>query len=51
MSLMSGVVVCLAVFGAVRLCSVLAGLRLCLVWRASWKFVHVALCTIKRDLM
>ncbi|XP_044046182.1 long-chain fatty acid transport protein 1-like [Siniperca chuatsi] len=55
MLLMSGVIVCLAVFGAVRLlslpwlCSLLAGLGLCVVW--SWKFIHVALRTIKRDLM
>ncbi|XP_076584824.1 long-chain fatty acid transport protein 1-like [Chaetodon auriga] len=42
MNLMSGVMVCLGVFVAVRLCSLLAG---------SWKFIHVALCTIKRDLM
>ncbi|XP_070838113.1 long-chain fatty acid transport protein 1-like [Chaetodon trifascialis] len=42
MNLMSGVIVCLSVFVVVRLCSLLA---------RSWKFIHVALCTIKRDLM
>ncbi|XP_033480303.2 long-chain fatty acid transport protein 1-like [Epinephelus lanceolatus] len=57
MHLMSGVTMCLGVFGAIRLlslpwlCSLLAGLGFCVVWRGSWKFIHVALCTIKRDLM
>ncbi|XP_070711238.1 long-chain fatty acid transport protein 1-like [Pempheris klunzingeri] len=57
MNRMSGVMVCLGVFGAVRLlplpwlCSLLAGLGLCMAWRASRSFIHVALCTIKRDLM
>ncbi|XP_054460672.1 long-chain fatty acid transport protein 1-like [Anoplopoma fimbria] len=57
MHLMSAVTGCLAVFGAVRLlslpwlCSLLAGLGLFMVWRGSWKFLHVALRTIKRDLM
>ncbi|XP_070770174.1 long-chain fatty acid transport protein 1-like [Enoplosus armatus] len=57
MDLMSGVIVCLGVFGAVRLlslpwlCSLLAGLGLCVGWRGSWKYIHVALRTIKRDLM
>ncbi|XP_019119427.2 long-chain fatty acid transport protein 1 [Larimichthys crocea] len=57
MNLMSGVMVCLGVLGAVRLlslpwlCSLLAGLGFCMVCRGSWKFIHVALHTIKRDLM
>ncbi|XP_059191959.1 long-chain fatty acid transport protein 1-like isoform X2 [Centropristis striata] len=57
MHVMSGVTLCLSVFGAVRLFSLpwlyslLAGLGLCMVWRGSWKFIHVAVCTIKRDLM
>uniref|UniRef100_A0A4W6DGV7 long-chain-fatty-acid--CoA ligase n=1 Tax=Lates calcarifer TaxID=8187 RepID=A0A4W6DGV7_LATCA len=57
MNLMSGVIVCLSVFGAVKLlslpwlCSLLAGLGLCMAWRGSWKFIYVALHTIKRDLM
>ncbi|XP_029291668.1 long-chain fatty acid transport protein 1-like isoform X1 [Cottoperca gobio] len=57
MPLMSGVTACLSMFGAARLlslpwlCSLLAGLGLCVVWRGSWKFIHVALHTIKRDLM
>uniref|UniRef100_A0A8C9YDD6 long-chain-fatty-acid--CoA ligase n=1 Tax=Sander lucioperca TaxID=283035 RepID=A0A8C9YDD6_SANLU len=52
-----GVTAFLSVFGAVRLlslpwlCSLLGGLGLCMVWRGSWKFIHVALRTIKRDLM
>ncbi|XP_056264277.1 long-chain fatty acid transport protein 1-like [Pseudoliparis swirei] len=33
------------------LCSLLAGLGLLMFWTGSWKFLHVALCTIKRDLM
>lgn len=43
----------LGVFGAVwlpRLCSLLAGLGLCIMWRRSWRFLRVALSTIKRDL-
>eukprot|EP00064_Thunnus_orientalis_P021040 superscaffoldBa00006145_g21194 len=57
MCVMSGVVMCLGVFGAVRwlpltwLCSLLAGLGLFMAWRGSWKFIHVALRTIRRDLM
>ncbi|XP_075946886.1 long-chain fatty acid transport protein 1-like [Anarhichas minor] len=57
MHLMSGVTACLAVFGADRLlslpwlCSLLAGLGLLVVWRGSWNYLHVALRTIKRDLM
>ncbi|GAA6220143.1 long-chain fatty acid transport protein 1-like [Lates japonicus] len=57
MNLMSGVIVCLSVLGAVKLlslpwlCSLLAGLGLCMAWRGSWKFIYVALHTIKRDLM
>ncbi|XP_071361338.1 long-chain fatty acid transport protein 1-like isoform X3 [Trachinotus anak] len=57
MHLMSGVTVCLSVLWAVKLlslpwlCSLAAGLGLCLAQRASWKFIHVALCTLKRDLM
>ncbi|XP_067438688.1 long-chain fatty acid transport protein 1-like [Thunnus thynnus] len=57
MCVMSGVVLCLGVFGAVRwlpltwLCSLLAGLGLFMAWRGSWKFIHVALRTIRRDLM
>lgn len=47
----------LGVFGAVwllclpKLCSLLAGLGLRIMWRRSWRFLHVALRTIKRDLM
>ncbi|KAM9856956.1 long-chain fatty acid transport protein 1-like [Aulostomus maculatus] len=33
------------------LCSAVVGLLLCLAWRGSWKFIHIALSTIKRDLM
>nr|AOW69616.1 long-chain fatty acid transport protein 1a [Lateolabrax japonicus] len=57
MNLTSGVMVCLGVFGAGRLLSLpwlfslLAGLGLCMAWRCSWRFIHVALRTIKRDLM
>ncbi|KAI3352950.1 hypothetical protein L3Q82_019517, partial [Scortum barcoo] len=57
MHLRNGLTVCLGVFGAVGLlslpwiCSLLAGLGLCIVWRGSWRFLHVALHTIKRDLM
>ncbi|XP_035516338.1 long-chain fatty acid transport protein 1-like [Morone saxatilis] len=57
MNLMSAVIVCLCVFGAVRLlslpwlCSLLAGLGLCMVRKGSWRFLYVALRTIKRDLM
>lgn len=57
MHLMSGVLVCLCAFGAVRLlslpwfCSLLAGLGLFVVWRGSWKFILVVLRTIKRDLL
>lgn len=57
MHVMSGVVLCLGVFGAARLlplpwlCSLVAGLGLCVTWRGSWRFLHVALSTIKRDLM
>uniref|UniRef100_A0A8C2WGV8 long-chain-fatty-acid--CoA ligase n=1 Tax=Cyclopterus lumpus TaxID=8103 RepID=A0A8C2WGV8_CYCLU len=57
MHLMGGVTACLAGLGADRLlslpglCSLLAGLGILVVWRGSWKFLHVALCTIKRDLM
>ncbi|XP_010777933.1 long-chain fatty acid transport protein 1 [Notothenia coriiceps] len=57
MHLLSGVTACLSVFWDVRLlslpwlCSLLAGLGLCLVWRGSWKFIYIAMCTIKRDLM
>ncbi|XP_040042945.2 long-chain fatty acid transport protein 1-like [Gasterosteus aculeatus] len=47
----------LAVFGAdgllspPGLCSLLVGLVLLFVWKGSWRFLHVALRTIKRDLM
>ena len=57
MPLKRGVIVFLSVFGAVKLLSVpwlfslLAGLGLCMAWGASWKFIRVALYTIKRDLM
>ncbi|XP_040893191.1 long-chain fatty acid transport protein 1-like [Toxotes jaculatrix] len=57
MHLMSGAIVSLSVLGAVKflslpwLCSLLAGLGVLMVWRGSWKFIHVALRTIKRDLM
>ncbi|XP_073323630.1 long-chain fatty acid transport protein 1-like [Pagrus major] len=57
MNVMTGVMVCLGVFGAVGLLSLpwlgslLAGLVVCVVWGGSWKFIHVALRTIKRDLM
>ena len=56
MHVMSGVTACLSVLGAVRLlslpwlCSLVAGLGLCVVCRGSWRFIHVALRTIKRDL-
>ncbi|XP_062286508.1 long-chain fatty acid transport protein 1-like [Scomber scombrus] len=57
MGVMSGIIACLSVFGAARwlsltwLCSLLAGLGLCMAWKGSWKFIHVALHTIIRDLM
>uniref|UniRef100_UPI0037E7B7A3 long-chain fatty acid transport protein 1-like n=1 Tax=Semicossyphus pulcher TaxID=241346 RepID=UPI0037E7B7A3 len=57
MNLMSGVTLLLCVIGAVRLlslpvlCSLMAGLGLCVVWRGSWRFIYVAVCTIRRDLM
>ncbi|XP_042341828.1 long-chain fatty acid transport protein 1-like [Plectropomus leopardus] len=57
MHLVSGVTMCLGVFGAIRLlplpwlCGLLAGLGLCMVCRGSFRFIHVALRTIKRDLM
>lgn len=47
----------LGVFGAVwllclpKLCSLLAGLGLRIMLRRSWRFLRVALRTIKRDLM
>uniref|UniRef100_A0A8D3CDF8 Long-chain-fatty-acid--CoA ligase n=1 Tax=Scophthalmus maximus TaxID=52904 RepID=A0A8D3CDF8_SCOMX len=53
----SGVIVLLGVLGAVKLlslpwlCGLLVGLGMCIAWRGSWKFIHVALCTIKRDMM
>uniref|UniRef100_A0A8C9YHU4 Very long-chain fatty acid transport protein n=1 Tax=Sander lucioperca TaxID=283035 RepID=A0A8C9YHU4_SANLU len=52
MHVMSGVTAFLSVFGAVRLlslpwlCSLLGGLGLCMVWRGSWKFIHVALLCV-----
>ncbi|KAF3687397.1 Long-chain fatty acid transport protein 1 [Channa argus] len=52
----SGVIVCLSVLGAVQLlslpwlCSLSVLLGLCLAWCGSWKFLHIVLCTIKRDL-
>ncbi|KAM3624291.1 uncharacterized protein V6R79_021627 [Siganus canaliculatus] len=57
MDVRSGVVVSLALCGAVSLlyvpwiCSPFAGLCFCLVYKSSWKFLYVALRTIKRDLM
>uniref|UniRef100_A0A3Q3IQ81 Very long-chain fatty acid transport protein n=2 Tax=Monopterus albus TaxID=43700 RepID=A0A3Q3IQ81_MONAL len=54
---MSSVIVCLSVLAAVKwpslpwLCSLSAVLGLCMAWRGSRKFIHVARCTIKRDLM
>ncbi|XP_071783781.2 long-chain fatty acid transport protein 1-like [Centroberyx gerrardi] len=57
MHLMSGITVCLSSIGVIRLFSIhwlwslLAGLGLCVAWRGSWRFLYVALCTIKRDLM
>lgn len=33
------------------LCSLLVGLGLCLVHMGSWKNIHIALHTVKRDLM
>ncbi|XP_051241498.1 long-chain fatty acid transport protein 1 isoform X1 [Dicentrarchus labrax] len=57
MNLTSAVILCLCMFGAVRLlsfpwlCSLLAGLGLCMFWKGSWRFLYVALRTIKRDLM
>ncbi|XP_034544195.1 long-chain fatty acid transport protein 1-like [Notolabrus celidotus] len=57
MNLMSGFIALLIMFGAARLlslpwlCSLLAGLGLCMVCRGSWKFIHIAVCTIRRDLM
>ncbi|XP_040002392.1 long-chain fatty acid transport protein 1-like [Xiphias gladius] len=57
MHLMGSVIVCLSVLGGIKLLSppwlfgLSLGLGLCMAWGASWKFIHVALCTIKRDLM
>uniref|UniRef100_A0A673BBF1 Long-chain-fatty-acid--CoA ligase n=1 Tax=Sphaeramia orbicularis TaxID=375764 RepID=A0A673BBF1_9TELE len=57
MHLIVGVCVCFVVFGAAKLlhlswfCSLLAGLGLYMAQSGSWRFCHVALCTIKRDLM
>ncbi|XP_074549543.1 long-chain fatty acid transport protein 1-like [Halichoeres trimaculatus] len=57
MNLMNGGIVLLVMFGAAQrlslpwLFSLLAGLGLCMVRRGSWKFIHVAVCTIRRDLM
>ncbi|XP_041641255.1 long-chain fatty acid transport protein 1-like [Cheilinus undulatus] len=57
MHLMSGAIALLSVFGAVMLlslpwlCCLWAGLGLFMVWRGSWRFIYVALCTIRRDLM
>ncbi|XP_047432680.1 long-chain fatty acid transport protein 1-like [Mugil cephalus] len=57
MHLASGVLLSLCVLGAVWfpsvpwLCSVSLGLVFCLVWRGSWKNIHVAVRTIKRDLV
>ncbi|KAM7393912.1 hypothetical protein PAMP_020748 [Pampus punctatissimus] len=57
MNLMSGVITCLSVFGVVRcfsltwICSLLAGIGLYMTWSGSWRFINVALRTIKRDLM
>ncbi|CAJ1053199.1 long-chain fatty acid transport protein 1-like [Xyrichtys novacula] len=56
MNLISGVMVLLVVVVARLLslswlCSLLAGLGLCLPSRGSWRFIRVAVCTIKRDLM
>ncbi|XP_029927797.1 long-chain fatty acid transport protein 1-like [Myripristis murdjan] len=54
MDLMGGVAMC---FGVVRLLSVpwvwslLAVWGLCMTCRGSWRFLYIALCTIKRDLM
>ncbi|KAK2815878.1 hypothetical protein Q5P01_026345 [Channa striata] len=54
---MSGAIVCLGVLGAVQLlflpwiCNLSVVLGLCLAWTGSWKFIHIVLCTIKRDLM
>ncbi|XP_034044814.1 long-chain fatty acid transport protein 1-like [Thalassophryne amazonica] len=53
----SDVLACFGFFGVLRLfCvpwfwSLLAGLGIFVAWRGSWKFIYVALCTIKRDLM
>ncbi|KAM8879303.1 long-chain fatty acid transport protein 1-like [Spinachia spinachia] len=53
---MRAVPACPALFGAdgllslPGLCSLLVGLGLFLVWKGSWKFLHVAVRTIKRDL-
>ncbi|KAM3864606.1 long-chain fatty acid transport protein 1-like [Diretmus argenteus] len=57
MPLMSGITVCLTSMGVTSLFSVpwiwslLVGLGLCITWRGSWRFLYVALCTMKRDLM
>ncbi|XP_069570656.1 long-chain fatty acid transport protein 1-like [Brachyistius frenatus] len=57
MNLMSGVILSVSVLGAVWflslpwLCSLLMGVGLCAASRGSWKNIHVARHTIKRDLM
>ncbi|KAM9314709.1 long-chain fatty acid transport protein 1-like [Pholidichthys leucotaenia] len=57
MNLVNGALMSLTAVLAVWLLSLhwlswlLAGLGLCLIWRGSWKNVHVALHTIKRDIM
>ncbi|XP_029134620.2 long-chain fatty acid transport protein 1-like isoform X1 [Labrus bergylta] len=57
MNLLSGGVVLLSVWGAAQLislswlCCLLTGLGLCVAWRGSWRFIRVALCTFRRDLM
>lgn len=57
MGLKAGVLVCLAALGAAGvlslpwLWSLLPGLGLCMAPNGSRRFIYVALCTIKRDLM
>ncbi|KAM4604400.1 long-chain fatty acid transport protein 1-like isoform 1-T2 [Polymixia lowei] len=52
-----GGIIVLSSMGVIRLCSIpwvwslLPGLGLCMAWGGSWRFLYVALHTIKRDLM
>lgn len=57
MKLLICVLVSLVFLAPLRLVSVpwpsglIAGLGVLVVWMASWKYIRIAACTIKRDLM